>query len=96
MIIKSLDHLLSGTDSVSFLRVNQDVGNPSQTKTFHAKPFVQVVITVYGDILSFHGKDLFALAELPPPKKDVSFLHRGLVVDILQAITDYQELGCPL
>jgi hypothetical protein len=42
MIIKSPDHFLSVKDSVGFLRVNQGIRNPSQTKRFHPKPFVQV------------------------------------------------------
>jgi hypothetical protein len=42
MVIKSLDHFLSVTDPVGFLRVSQGMKNPSQMKTFHSKPFVQV------------------------------------------------------
>jgi hypothetical protein len=42
MIIKNPDHFLSVTDPVVFLRTNQGIGNLSQMKTVHPKPFVQV------------------------------------------------------
>jgi hypothetical protein len=44
----------------------------------------------------FVGKIFSPSPNFPHPKEDLGFLHRSLVVDISEAIRDYQKLGCPL
>jgi hypothetical protein len=42
MVFQIPDHFLRVTDPIGFLAVNQGIGNPSQMKKFHPKPFVKV------------------------------------------------------